>query len=206
MTIFVLEMKRVNVISGEMLIQGVHNNAHTYIAGLFDDTHEASAAGEAEVCWRAGKYTFIISEYELNDFEDEEEKFDWLAQCEPEEYRKLNFSYSTNWMGPISTQWYDDRNLPYTTRTEQDRHGHYFDYKEYSVSYSCGRIDIRGDTDSPWGDELSLAPMLSSDWSRFSDWLETVSTDSQLNLAELMTMYENDDNPPVRYYQGFLEL
>jgi hypothetical protein len=65
--------------------------------------------------------------------------------------------YSTNWMGPINKQWYEERGLELWT-------------------YAAGRIDCRGEDLGQFGDEIGLSPMLTEDWGRFSKWLDTFET------------------------------
>lgn len=83
----------------------------------------------------------------------------------------MTISYSTNWMGPINSKWYKDRNLELWT-------------------YCSGRIDCRGGDLGPYGDEIGLPPMLTEDWNSFSEWLDTLETDTMLNLSELVDLYE----------------
>jgi len=88
--------------------------------------------------------------------------------------------YSTNWMGPISKQWYTNRGLePWT--------------------YSAGRIDVRGGDTGRYGTEIGLDPMLSEDWVAFGNWLSTFETDDVWPLKDLVEMYERK-NPKIRWY------
>ena len=82
----------------------------------------------------------------------------------------MKVTYTINWMGPVSTRWYEDHNIPYVI-TE----GH----KDFT-SYSGGRIDIRGlDEGEYWcgWHEYDLSPMLSEDWDALSDWLYNMQTE-----------------------------
>jgi hypothetical protein len=80
-------------------------------------------------------------------------------------------SYSTNWMGPVNKKWYEDRNLELWT-------------------YSAGRIDCRGGDLGVYGDEIGLPPMMNEDWDRFSNWLDTLKTDTMWSLPQLVEEYE----------------
>ena len=94
--------------------------------------------------------------------------------------------YSTNWMGPVTLWWYEERGL-------------LNDKREITEHYSCGRIDVRGgDTDSTYGDEIGVPPMRSEDWETFGAWLETFETDDMWNLKQLVLMYERF-NPKIRW-------
>ena len=91
--------------------------------------------------------------------------------------------YSTNWMGPISKKWYEDRDLELWT-------------------YSTGRIDCRGEGLGPYGDELYLAPMLAEDWSRFTKWLNTFETDAMWYIKDIIELYERE-NPKITWAEGY---
>lgn len=99
----------------------------------------------------------------------------------------MKIRYSTNWMGPISVDWYRKRGL-----TKRDENG----YDEITEQYSAGRIDVRDG--SEYGDEIGIPPMKSEDWHRFSKWLETVETDDVWTLDQLVELYERA-NPKITW-------
>ena len=113
--------------------------------------------------------------------------------------------YSTNWMGPVSIQWYRDRGLTKTKRVtlEHDsvitnrRAGDQYEVEVITQQYSCGRIDVQG-TDDPFGEEIGVPPMLSEDWARFGLWLDTFETDGVWTLAQLVELYERA-NPKITW-------
>ena len=115
--------------------------------------------------------------------------------------------YRTNWMGPVSTQWYKDRGFTRrATRTLTEdsqltgrKAGESFEYDEITESYSAGRIDIYG-TGDKYGREMFLPTMRSEDWNRFSQWLSTFETDDVWELKDLVEMYERK-NPKIRWYE-----
>jgi hypothetical protein len=85
-------------------------------------------------------------------------------------------------MGPVSTNWYKDNGL-------MDSDGN------ITQSYSCGRIDCRGESLGMYGDEIGLPPMKTEDWNEFSDWLFTVESETMLTLKELVELYEENHMP-----------
>jgi len=113
--------------------------------------------------------------------------------------------YSTNWMGPVSMNWYEQRGLVETkiVTLEEDsafsglKAGDQYESKEITTHYSCGRIDVYG-TDDPYGAEIGVPPMQSEDWARFGDWLETFETDDVWTLEQLVELYERA-NPKIRW-------
>jgi hypothetical protein len=78
-----------------------------------------------------------------------------------------HITYSTNYMGPIDTDW----------------------IAQHGSDWAAGRIDVSG-TDNPWGDEIGLPPMKISDWRAFGDWLVTLVTDDMYDLDQLVALYE----------------
>lgn len=101
----------------------------------------------------------------------------------------MKIRYSTNWMGPISIDWYYKRGL-----TTKDENG----YNQITESYSTGRIDVRDGSD--FGDEIGVPPMRSEDWHRFGDWLETFETDDVCTLEQLVELYERK-NPKITWWK-----
>lgn len=101
-------------------------------------------------------------------------------------------------------QWYRDRGLTRTetkiadTNTMFTTEGESFTSETITTQYSCGRIDIRGIPNEPYGDELGVPPMLSSDWRAFGDWLWDVQTMSVWTLADLVAAYEQH-NPKITW-------
>ena len=87
-------------------------------------------------------------------------------------------SYSTNWMGPINMQWYEERGL----------------LKEGSVEpttyYSAGRIDIYGVPGEHYPLEYGLAPMHGQDWNALSNWLDNFETDELMSYGDLIESFQ----------------
>lgn len=121
-------------------------------------------------------------------------------------------TYSTNFMGPISMEWYRDRGLTRmvekTCESEIVRNmlrnskklkyldieiGDTYELEEIAVSYAGGRIDIRGldeeDYYNGW-DEYGLGVMHGEDWDLFSDWLDDLATTEQLGYDTLISTFE----------------
>jgi hypothetical protein len=118
-------------------------------------------------------------------------------------------------MGPGSLNWYRERGLTkivtyicdegsveWLRNTYPDiKVGDGTDREEITERYSCGRIDVRGgDADPAYGDELSVPPMKSEDWYRFSMWLDTFETDFMWTLDQLVELYERA-NPKIEWWK-----
>ena len=102
-------------------------------------------------------------------------------------------SYSTNWMGPVSTKWYEDRQIPFSIAFTSGIIFNVTEYKEYTESYSCGRIDIYGlDSEEYWGGkhEYSLSVMRTEDWNALGDWLDKLETDELMPYDLLIERFE----------------
>lgn len=121
--------------------------------------------------------------------------------------KKIRVCYSTNWMGPVSIDWYRDRGLTKRVSSilEKDspitgrKKGDVFEYDEITESYSAGRIDFWNPyNDSMYSDELGVPPMRSEDWRSFGEWLNEFVTTEILSLEELVKEYEKT-NPSIRW-------
>ncbi len=123
----------------------------------------------------------------------------------------MSIRYRTNWMGPVSNEWYKDRGLTRKatmTLTEDNpltgkKAGYTYEYEEITTSYAAGRIDIFG-TDDPYGAEMHLPPMRSEDWATFSKWLSTFETDCVWKLEDLVELYQRV-HPEIRWWKESYE-
>jgi hypothetical protein len=105
-------------------------------------------------------------------------------------------------MGPIATQWYEDRNIPFEIRETSGKILPKTEYKHFLESYSCGRIDIYGlDESEHWSgkSEYSVAPMRTEDWDELSDWLDTLDTDELWSYDKLFQSFEHDTGIQIRW-------
>ena len=104
-------------------------------------------------------------------------------------------------MGPVSTKWYEDRNIPFTIIKRLSKiNGREYEYKEFKENYSCGRIDVYGlDQDKYYAGmrEYGLSPMLTQDWNKLQDWLDEVTTETLLTYKELISQFEKDYGKPI---------
>ena len=96
-------------------------------------------------------------------------------------------TYSTNWMGPISLDWFRKRGLLEEGSVEP------------TTYYSGGRIDIRGVPDEPWGFEYGLPVMHSEDWNALSDYLEGLTTEDLLSYNTLIEQFETHYGKKIRW-------
>ena len=113
-------------------------------------------------------------------------------------------SYSTNWMGPVNTKWYEDRDIPYVLKTTSGRFGPAKEYKDFTESYSCGRIDIRGLDEEEYycgQHEYGVSPMRTEDWYALSNWLNNLRTHKLHTYNELICNFEKDYNQLIRWQQ-----
>lgn len=116
----------------------------------------------------------------------------------------MKYSYNTNWMGPVSMEWYRSRGLTTTVREvlEHDskftdlKKGDVFEREDITEQWAGGRIDIYGGRGYP--DEIGLPIMHGADYGNFSKWLEDIKSAKKLNLDQLVAMYEVE-NPKIRW-------
>ena len=111
-------------------------------------------------------------------------------------------TYSTNWMGPVATRWYEERNIPYVLKMSSGKFGPAKEYKDFTESYSCGRIDIRGlDNEEYWcgQHEYSVAPMRTEDWNALGDFLDRLSGKKVVPYESLIMLFEAQYGRKIRW-------
>ena len=118
-------------------------------------------------------------------------------------------TYSTNWMGPISLDWFRKRGLTREVSVvlEEDQKfgdlkaGDTWTYAEITTNYAGGRIDIRDDSKYGYDgwDEYGVAPMHIEDWNALSDWLDTVETDDVWSYDQLISQFEKYYGKRIRW-------
>ena len=96
-----------------------------------------------------------------------------------------SFTYFLNMTGPWKLDWYRVRGL---LRDDQPIH-----------SYAGGRIDIRGDTESPFGDEYSVNPMRTEDWYALGRWLNVLETEYQWTYEQIIKTFEEQTGITIRW-------
>lgn len=122
---------------------------------------------------------------------------------------KNRVRYSTNWMGPISLDWFRERGLTKRVTKVLDEDSSFFgkkkgdviEYDEIIESYKGGRLDFWNPySDSHYPDEMGVPPMRAEDWDRFGNWLYEFETDKVLTLKEIVVEYEKT-NPSIRWWK-----
>ena len=119
-------------------------------------------------------------------------------------------SYSTNWCGPVSMEWFRERGLTekVTKVVTEDsvlvelgrkNVGDVWEYDEVTTYYSAGRIDIYGVPGEHYPLEYGLAPMHGEDWNALSDWLNTVDTNTQWSYEDLIANFERFYGTKIRW-------
>ena len=110
-------------------------------------------------------------------------------------------TYSTNWMGPVATSWYEVRDIPFVMKETSGKILPKTEYKEFLESYSCGRIDIRDDTKMGYDgwDEYSVAPMRTEDWNAFSDWLYNMQTEELWSYEKWIEHFQYYNKADIRW-------
>lgn len=111
--------------------------------------------------------------------------------------------YSTNWMGPISTGWYEERNIPYVLKKTSGKVLPSVEYKDFTESYSCGRIDIYGlDESEHWGgkSEYSVGVMNTKSWNLLSEYLDTYTSSELVSYDDLIESFELETGNKIEWW------
>ena len=105
-------------------------------------------------------------------------------------------------MGPVSTRWYEERDIPFVLKKTSGKILPAVEYKDFLESYSCGRIDIYGlDEDAYWcgKSEYSVAPMRAEDWNKFGDWLHNMQTEELWSYEKLIEHFQYYNKAEIRW-------
>jgi len=109
-------------------------------------------------------------------------------------------SYSTNFMGPISLDWFRQRGLTVKETRWSDILKKDITVTKITQNWMGGRIDVYG-TNNPYGQEIALPIMHDSDWYKFSNWLNNYKTDCVKTLDEILESYYNDGNDKISWWK-----
>ena len=110
----------------------------------------------------------------------------------------MNYTYSPNLMGPASTQWYKDNNIPYTIE-EYEWEGEHKFRKAYE-QYAGGRIDIDCDT-CRW-EEIGAPIMKAVDWNELHYFCDEFSSETKLNEKEFFAEFKKWLGRPIQWAPG----
>lgn len=93
-------------------------------------------------------------------------------------------TYFLNWMGPVSLQWYRNREIDHTTE-----------------EYSAGRIDIRDSSKEGYDgwDEYAVAPMHTEDWNALSNFLNRLKGETVMPYETLIMLFEAEYGKKIRW-------
>lgn len=130
-------------------------------------------------------------------------------------------TYSTNFMGPITLDWYRERGLTHmvekTCESELIRNalrtskvlnypnieiGDTYKIEDVTVHYAGGRIDIYGlDPEKYYNgtDEYGLNIMHGEDWNALGDWLWDLETEEKVPYDELIALFEKHYGKKIRW-------
>ena len=116
----------------------------------------------------------------------------------------MRLSFFLNAMGVANLSWYQDNNIPYTEETKYiDSIGREFTFKTYKKYYACGRIDVHGHEEHPWGYEYGVGIMDSESWGKFGDWLHDLTLDYiPDSVEEIVCMFEADTGFKINWWEG----
>ena len=116
----------------------------------------------------------------------------------------MSVSYSTNYMGPISMDWFRERGLThFITETVESEMisklkdlpiGATYEIETVHTHYAAGRIDIRDSSKEGYDgwDEYAVAPMHGEDWNLLSDWLWNLTTTEVWDYEMLISIFEGE--------------
>ena len=120
-------------------------------------------------------------------------------------------TYSTNWMGPISPEWYEKNNIPmvetdrtYSRWLSPEKAGETYLSHKPSVAYSGGRIDIYGLDEQDYycgTSEYGVSVMESSSWHVLTDWLDDFTSEDLLEYTKLIELFESETGHKIEWFE-----
>lgn len=134
----------------------------------------------------------------------------------------MSVSYSTNWMGPVTMDWYIERGLTHKVehvveselirdilRTSPKMNlpdieiGDTYELEEIHTNYSAGRIDIRDSSKEGYDgwDEYAVPPMKDTSWGKLSDWLWDLETEEVVGYYRLIEMFEQQTRHKIEWWK-----
>ena len=128
-------------------------------------------------------------------------------------------SYSVNFMGPISLDWYRERGLtkmesvPLELEEIADMLGKQIgdehEFERVTEHWAGGRIDIYGLDENEYycgRSEYALPIMDGTSWNLFSDWLDEYETIELKTFDQLMSAFEADTDHVIRWaHEEFID-
>lgn len=106
-------------------------------------------------------------------------------------------------MGPISTRWYEERNIPYVLKKTSGKILPAVEYKDYTESYSAGRIDVYGLCEEEYWcgkSEYSLGVMKSESWNLLSEFFDDFESEDLLPYDDLIQRFESDTGHKIDWW------
>ena len=122
-------------------------------------------------------------------------------------------SYSTNYMGPISMDWFRERGLThFITKTVESELiseikdlpiGATYEIETTHTQYAGGRIDIRDSSKEGYDgwDEYAVPPMKDTSWGKLSDWLWDLETEEVVGYYRLIEMFEQQTRHKIEWWK-----
>jgi hypothetical protein len=121
-------------------------------------------------------------------------------------------SYSTNFMGPISTDWYKQRGYTkrvvkvidsdFLSQIRKQPLGTKYEVDEITEEWAGGRIDIYGlDPKENWGGkgEYSLPVMRAESWGVLTEWLDDFESEELLKFDDLINTFETETGHKIEW-------
>jgi hypothetical protein len=123
----------------------------------------------------------------------------------------VSVTYSTNWMGPISIDWFRERGLTKQVQKKvESKHvanmrgmdiGESYMVEEITTNYCGGRIDIRDDTKEGYDgwSEYSLPVMHGEDWNALTKFLDGFETEEVVSYYRLIEIFSQQTRTNIRW-------
>ena len=114
----------------------------------------------------------------------------------------MKITFFLNMMGVASLKWYENNNIPYICICEPNRFAKdgWIERKKYDKTYYCGRIDVHGVPDEPYGLEYGVDVMEGKSWGKLQNYLSKLKLDYLPTKQELLEMFEKETNHKIKWF------
>lgn len=87
MIVYIVQMEKVKGVDCTHVNYKDINEPHRYVAGVFTDYKQATVAGETEINWRHGRYTYHVHDCVLDHINTSKLQYE---RCESNQYGELS--------------------------------------------------------------------------------------------------------------------
>lgn len=115
----------------------------------------------------------------------------------------MEVRFFLNMMGVYGLYWYEKNNIPYIMECRPNRFSEdgWLERKVYDKTYCCGRIDIHGIPEEPFGLAYGVDVMEAESWGLLQQWLTCLSLQHLPTKEELFSKFKSDTGHDIKWFR-----